>query len=186
MATYDDELLMAARRLGKRWVGQKGKLPNAQIRRSISPSYYALFHFLIEEAGIRLGGSHNNLRRRRRILARVFTHAGIKAALDKVKGGAADANIADFLSPPGPPAMSVAVPRFVRDTASVFTDAQTKRHQADYDLNVQLSELDARLMHNRVKRAIGRWRGATSPQDKDFKHALCMLMLLKGKLRQES
>ena len=108
----------------------------------------------------------------------MFTHAGIKAALDKVKGATADASVSEFLNAPGALAMSVAVPRFVRDIASVFADAQTKRHLADYDLNAQFSELDARLMHNRVKRAIERWRAASSPQDQDFKHAMCILMLL--------
>jgi hypothetical protein len=186
MATYDDELLRAARRLATRRIGQRGKLPNARIRRSISTSYYAVFHFLVEEAGIRLVGSHSNLRRRRRVLGRIFTHAGLKAALDKVKGQTADASVSEFLSPPGPFITPVAVPRFARRMASVFAETQTRRHIADYDLNTPLSELDARLIHNRVKRAIAEWRAATTAQDKDFKHALCLLMLLKGKLRQDS
>ena len=70
--------------------------------------------------------------------------------------------------------------------ALVFAEAQTRRHVADYDLNTPVSELDARLIHTRVRRVIAEWRGATTPQDKDFKHALSLLMLLKGKLRQES
>lgn len=67
----------------------------------------------------------------------------------------------------------------------MVADAQAKRHDADYDLNKPLSELDALIVHSRVTQAIRQWRGATSAADKDFKHALCMLMLLKGKLRSD-
>jgi hypothetical protein len=185
MATNHQELLLAARRLLGRRVGQRGKLPSARIRRSISTSYYALFHFLLEEAGLRLIGSHNDLLRRRRILARTFTHTGIKLALEKVRGPNVDAMVADFLRPPGGAPGSVASPLFVQNVAKAFFDAQAKRHDADYDLNKTLSETDARLLRARVKRAADAWRRANTAADKDFKHALCMLMLLKGQLRRE-
>jgi hypothetical protein len=64
-------------------------------------------------------------------------------------------------------------------------DAQAKRHDADYDMNEPLSESDARLLRTRVKRAISDWRSANGPTDRDFKDALCMLMVLKGRLRQD-
>lgn len=186
MAPYADELLRTARRLGSRGPGQRGKLPSAYIRRSISTSYYAVFHFLVEEAGKRLVGSHSNLRRRRRVLGRVFTHAGIKFALDKVKGRTADASVSELLSPPGHPIAPVPIPAFVRQMAIVFAEVQTRRHIADYDLNASVSEFDAQVLRTRARRAIGEWRDATTTRDKDFKHALCLLMLLKGKLRSES
>lgn len=101
MATYDEELIRAARRLTARRTGQKGKLPSARVRRSISTSYYALFHFLVEEACLSLVGRTNDLRRRRRALARIFTHAGIKTALEKVRGPNVDSSIADLMRPGG-------------------------------------------------------------------------------------
>ena len=185
MASYDNELLTAARRLLTRRAGQPGKLPSARIRRSISTSYYALFHFLLEEAGIRLLGSHNDLRRRRRILARTFTHAGMKVALDKVRGTNVHDSVEDFLRAAGAPAGSVPSPVFAQNIAKAFSDAQAKRHDADYDLNRPLSETDARFLRTRVKRAIAGWRAASTASDRDFKHALCMLMLLRGQLRRE-
>jgi len=186
MATYDQELLAAARRLIARRAGQRGALPSARTRRSISTSYYALFHFLLDEAGTRLIGSHNQLRSRRRIFVRTFTHAGIKVALDKVRGTRIDSSVADFLRQPGAPPGPVASPGFVQNLAKVFSDAQAKRHDADYDLSKALSEADARLLRARVKRVIAAWRSATGTTARDFKHALCMLMLLKGQLRRES
>jgi uncharacterized protein (UPF0332 family) len=186
MAKYHHELLTASRRLLARRTGQRGKLPSARIRRSISTSYYALFHFLIEEAANRLVGSHNDFRRRRRIFIRNFTHAGIKVALDRVKGRTVDAVAEDFLRPRGGAAGPVAVPRFAQNLARAFSDAHTKRHDADYDLNKQLSEEDARALRLRIARVTDAWQAANSAADRDFKHALCLLMTLKGQRRQQS
>jgi hypothetical protein len=74
MATYDAELLEAAHRLLVRRIGQRGKLPSARIRRSISTSHYALFHFLLDEIGARVLGTRNDLRRRKscRIINAIF------------------------------------------------------------------------------------------------------------------
>src|SRR5215470_7041154 len=110
MAEYDVELLDAARRLLARRSGQRGKLPNARIRRSISTSYYALFHFLLDEVGVKIVGSHNDLRKRRRILARMISHRGAKATLDKVRGIRVDASVEDFLRPVGAPVGPVTPP----------------------------------------------------------------------------
>ena len=185
MAAYDEELLEAARRLLLRRADQRGKLPAARIRRSISTSYYALFHFILDEVSLRVVGTGNDLRVRRRVLARTLTHTGVKFALDKVRGMSADVSVADFLRQVGGPAANVTVPPFIQNIAKAFADAQAKRHDADYDLNKALSEVDARLLRARVRRVIAAWRGATSKADRDFKHALCILMLLKGRLRPD-
>jgi len=97
MATYDQESLEAARRLYVRRAGQKGKLPSARVRRSISTTYYALFHFILDETATRVVGTHNDLRRRRRILMRVVTHRGAKITFDKVRGASIDSSVEDFL-----------------------------------------------------------------------------------------
>jgi hypothetical protein len=186
MATYDEELIAAAQHLLVRRGGQRGKLPNARIRRSISTTYYAIFQFLLLEAGVRLVGSENAVRRRRRTFARSFTHAGMRSALDKVRSADVDPRVADLLRSPGVAAGPVVSPTFARSLAAAFSDAQAKRHDADYDLNETLSEQDARSLIDRVDRAIRNWRAANTAADRDFKSALCMLMLLKGQLRRES
>lgn len=182
MATYDQDLLATALRLLGRRSGQRGKLAGARIRRSISTTYYALFHFLLEEVGLRIVGSHNDLRRRRRILARTISHKGLFTALDKVRSAHVNSSVEEFLRPSGI-VDSVPSPAFVQDLAKAFLDAQAKRHDADYDMNKPLSETDARLLRTRVRKVIKGWRAATSAADKDFKHALCVLILLKGQLR---
>lgn len=183
MASYDEELLDAARRLLSRRTGQPGRLAGARVRRSISTTYYALFHFLLNEVTTRTVGTGNNLRVRRRILARTITHAGLKTTLDKIRGQQIISSVQTFFQMGilGPPA---AAPRFAQNLGRAFLDAQTKRESADYDLNEPLSETDARLLRGRVRRAIRVWRAANTSADRDFKRALSILILMKGQLRQ--
>ena len=186
MANYDEELLETAQRLIAREAGQRGRLPRARIRRSISTSYYAIFHFLLDEAARSLIGVQNDLARRRRIFTRQFSHAGVRLALGRVRGAKAHSSVEDFLRHPRfAPALPVASPDFIRQIATAFFDAYSKRSDADYDLNEALSEADAWLLAERVERAIEAWRQARTPADRDLKYALCTLMLLGGKLRSE-
>lgn len=184
MASFDEELIEVSRRMLARRVGQRGRLPGARIRRSVSTTYYALFHFLLNEVGIRIVGAGNDLRVRRRILARTITHKGLKTTLNKIRGGAGDPSLSNFLSGVGAIG-PFSAPAFAINLAGVFVDAQAKREDADYDLNKPLSETDARLLRARVKRGIAGWRKATTRADRDFKHALCVLILLGGQLRTE-
>ena len=184
MATLDVELLSAARLLGKRKSGQKGKLPAARIRRSISTTYYALFHFILDETGKLVVGATNDVKTRRRLLTRTVAHKSIRTALDRVKGNTVDQQFSDFFRYKAVVATPVP-PRFVREMARVFLDAQSKRHDADYNLQEALSARDAVLLHRRVRQVIGLWRDAKSKEDRDFKKALCLLIVLKGNLRSD-
>src|SRR5262249_22287931 len=113
------------------------------------------------------------------------THTGIKTALDKVKGQNIDSTVVDFFRAQGTGAVPIRAPLFAQSLAKLFLDAQGRRHDADYDLNEQLSETDAQLLLARVGRAINDWQSANSAIDRDFKHALCLLMVLRGQLRQQ-
>ena len=185
MASYDEELLDTAHRLLRRRPGQRGRLAGARVRRSISTTYYALFHFLLDDVTTRTVGTGNNLRVRRRILARTVTHNGVRTALDKIRGAQINDSVRSYfqIGISGPP---VAAPPFAQNLARAFIDAQTKRESADYDLNEPLSETDARPLRLRVRRAIRTWRAATEPEERDFKRALAILILLKGQLRQQA
>ncbi|MEY2927455.1 MAG: hypothetical protein RL367_1932 [Pseudomonadota bacterium] len=184
MASYDVELSRIALRLGARPKGQRGKLPTARIRRSISTTYYALFHFLLEEIGNKTIGSKNELRFKRRVLARSISHKAIKTTMEKLRGNQINSSVKDFFKN-GPDMAPPAVPKFAADLANAFIDAQAKRNDADYDLNKPLSEADAKILWNRVKRVIPQWRAANTAEDRDFKRALCLLIILKGQLRAD-
>jgi uncharacterized protein (UPF0332 family) len=183
MASYDVELLDVAQHLLVRRPNQRGKLPAARVRRSISTTYYALFHFLLDEASKRVIGTQNQLRRRRRTFVRLFAHAGMRTAFSKLRNQLVESSVEDIMRPGAQPGGPVVTPAFVREMAKCFADAQAKRTDADYDMNKPLSELDASLLLSRVEAAIGNWRTATSAQDKEFKHAVYLLMLMKGQIR---
>jgi hypothetical protein len=186
VASYDHELLSVAARLLRRRAGQRGKLSSAQVRRGVSTIFSAMFHFLVDEAARSLVGRTHDQRRRRRTVTRLFSHAGLKAALGKVSGASADASVVDLLRRRGLNTGPVAPPAFVRGVAKVFAEARAARIDADYDLNVDVGEADAHVLLARVGQAIAAWRAADSPPDRDFKQALGLLMLLNGKLRRDT
>jgi hypothetical protein len=151
-------------------------MPAALVRRSISTSYYALFHFLLDEATSRVVGTAADLLKRRRATARAFTHSGMRQALERVQKPQVLPSLQTFLGVPGSPP-------FARTMAQIFSRAQDQRHEADYDLNAALSETDALILAAEVEAAIGEWQQARTDPDRNFKSALCLLMLLKGELR---
>lgn len=179
MARFYAETLAAAERLIQREAGERGRMAGARIRRSISTSYYALFHFLLEEFTARTVGTGPDVLKRRRIVSRVFNHRGMKAAFRKVQGPALDTALQDFFDVP-------AAPPFVRRLAETFIRAQEQRHEADYDLNANLSELDARVLIVSVRQVVGAWQHQNSPAERDFKQALALFMLLEGRLRTDA
>lgn len=185
MASYGHEILCVAARLLRRRAGQRGELSSARVRRGVSTIYDAMFHFLVDEAARSLVGTNHDQRRRRRTVTRLFNHAGFKTALGKVSGAKADASVVDLLRRRGLSTGAVEPPAFVRDVAHVFAEAQAARHDADYDLNVNVGEADAHVLLARVRQAIAEWRAADSPADRDFKQALGLLMLLNGNMRRD-
>ena len=185
-ARFHDELLAAAEQLLARRGGQRGKLSGARVRRSISTSYYALFHFVMEDASVRLLGSGSDFLRRRRIFARTFTHAGLKSAFERIRERRIDPSVASFLLQSGDAFLEAVAPEFASNLARVFCETQVVRHIADYDMNTPVSEADARMLLSRVADAIAAWRAANKAADRDFKHALCMLLAQKGQMRRET
>ena len=110
----------------------------------------------------------------------------MKVALEKVGGNKVNASVADLLRPRGVADGDVLSPAFARTMARAFSDSLTQRQDADYNLNAEMGEADARLLITQIRRAMEAWRAANSSSDNDFKHALCLLMILRGQLRQES
>jgi uncharacterized protein (UPF0332 family) len=178
MARYHVELLAAAQRLLTREEGQRGRIASARVRRSISTTYYALFHFILEECTNRVVGVGPALLRRRRIAARIISHKGLKRTLSKVGGGAISPDLRDYFG------IDVA-PDFIRDLSKAILQAQDQRLEADYDLNASFSEATARTLIDDVRAAIDGWQAGNDPASRDFKHALSLLLVLQGQLRRD-
>lgn len=103
--------------------------------------------------------------------------------MGKMAGKTVDSSVETLFRPAGQDSQSVFVPPFAREIAKVFIDAQTKREAADYNLADRFSADDARVVRSRVRAAIKQWQGAHTASDKDFKHCMCVLLLMKGQLR---
>ena len=178
MSRYHVETLAAAQRLIAREPGQRGRIATARIRRSISTSYYALFHFILEECTARVVGTGPALLRRRRITARVLTHQGMKLALRKMQQVPLEKTLAEYFGVP-------AAPAFIRLLGQNFIRAQEQRHEADYDLNASPTELDARVLIESVREVVLAWQRNNATADRDFKQALSLFLILQGRLRSD-
>lgn len=92
------------------------------LRRAVSTAYYALFHFVINEATS--VWSHDETRP---VLARVFEHGRMKALCDKTCGSIKDLTPFDQRTSDD----------HLRAFAKIFIRAQQAREDADYDTTSQ-------------------------------------------------
>jgi hypothetical protein len=185
MSSFSNDLLLVSRKLIKRKSGQRGPLKSAYVRRSISTTYYAIFHFCLDEAALRLAGTSNELRHMRRVYIRTFTHTGLTTAFGKLKGANIEQSIDVLFRRSGTPPGPIATPAFLQQLATAYLDAKAKREDADYNLSEPLSATDASQLYRRVRRAIRAWEQATTTADRDTKHAVALLLSLKGQLRKD-
>ncbi len=108
----------------------------ANLRRAISSTYYALFHLLVDEACRVQIGAHHSQAPFRHVLGRAFAHGVMKDACKSFGGGTLKKSVSQGL-----PA-SFSIPPEIRGLAEVFVDLQEKRHLADYDLTVRFNRSD--------------------------------------------
>ncbi len=134
---------------------------------------------------MRLVGTSSDLRPMRRAYIRTFTHTGLTTAFGKLKGASLDPSIDILFRRPATPPGPIATPAFIRQIATAYLDAKAKREDADYNLNEPLSATDASQLHRRVRLAMQAWEQATTPADRDTKHALALLLSLKGQIRKD-
>lgn len=172
MSQFADHLLEQARELSTR---EKGKPRQASLRRAVSAAYYALFHFLIDEAaalvaGAGRGKSPTDLRR---LVGRSFTHTQIKSACVEIS----KVTPTDILKPFWKTLDIVQQTELLR-LAQTFRLAQEERHRADYDLSQSFTRDEVQAILNRVEQAFLDWENLKKarPQVAHF-FALSMIMM---------
>jgi uncharacterized protein (UPF0332 family) len=136
---YHDDLLQQALDL----VHKNPARPTpADLRRSVSAAYYALFHLLITEtvAHWRLDSSRDGL-------ARMFEHRVMAKASDRIL----DSRLFSFTGE-GP-----AVIQKLREVAQAFGRLQDKRHIADYDNATYWTHTEALREVATAARAFSTW-----------------------------
>jgi uncharacterized protein (UPF0332 family) len=114
----------------------------ASLRRAVSTAYYALFHFLIDEAVTNWA-----IERQRSTFARTFDHGKMKAICDDVlRSARSGANVLPEL----------------HAVAHNFIQLQQHRHTADYDNSKQWSRADVLDVLALATDAFAAWRGISN------------------------
>lgn len=140
-----EDLLEQAKHLASR---EKKKPRQASLRRSVSTSYYALFHLLIHEATLNWKRAGH-----RPLIARLFEHGKMKAASDKQRVACSQ-----FLKSNPAGTADVDVMSHLRTVAEAFVQAQQRRHSADYDNLKQWTRTEALGQWTTVNQAFQSWR----------------------------
>ena len=145
MSVHHD-LLAQALHLANR---EPKKPKQASLRRSVSASYYAVFHLLVDSAVRRLvpGQARTALRN---CLRRGFQHSTMKAVARQFA--------ANQLSPKLEPALdNLSLQAELVRVAQTFADLQEHRHRADYDMARPFTRLEARNVAENARGAFSNW-----------------------------
>jgi hypothetical protein len=148
MALHDD-LLALARDLVDR---NQGAPIEAELRRAVSTAYYALFHFLIHEATMRVVA----IAALRPRVARSFDHRFMKAVCQEY------ADLSPNSTGQYVMAAGQVIPQQVWDIASAFVALQQARLRADYDTSIRLTHAQAETEVMRAEVAFLDWAGVQS------------------------
>lgn len=127
MSLHDD-LVSCAKYLLRH---NSGKPSEADIRRSISTAYYALFHRLIEAVVTKVVSAPAQ----QAVFARMFDHGWMKALCQRINELAKKSKPPDGGDKLFPTFALVGwpVPNELQRLAVAFTEPQEQRHQADYN-----------------------------------------------------
>ena len=117
--------------------GGSGRPSQAALCRAVSTAYYAMFHALARNCADLLIGK-TPAARNRQAWSKTYR------SLEHGRANAACANkkaMAQF-------------PRAIRNFGGIFTNMQSRRHQADYDPSARFTKLEVMIDIDRVARAI--------------------------------
>lgn len=134
----------------------------ANLRRAVSSAYYALFHYLIDEACRMMIGTEAAQSPYRQVIARGFDHGTMKQACRRFTGGSLPHVISKRL-PDG-----FVVPPELRDVAQAFVDLQEQRHSADYDLTQTFTKEEVLSLIGQAEYALTQFGRVDDPMSKKF------------------
>ena len=142
------------------------KPKQANLRRAVSSTYYALFHFLVHEACCVHFGTHPAKAAYRHVLGRAFSHSVMKQACKSFAGGSLKDSVQKGL--PKNQTGVYAIPQPVREIAATFTELQDKRHTADYDLSERFTRSDVLTLISEARSSVARFQKLPSSDEKKF------------------
>lgn len=145
--SFHVQLLDQARHLASK---ERGRPLQVSLRRAVSTMYYALFHFLIDEATRSFIGSRPSQARLRQLLGRAFQHGTMSQASRAFGSGS--------ISPRVSAAMSTSVvPARLQELANAFSALQELRQRADYDRSASFTREDVLALVARTHSMVGSW-----------------------------
>ena len=128
--TYVDTLLDRAERNVPTGPGAPNR---ADLSRSVSDAYYAIFHYVGDQIATQLLGASDESSRRagRYVLARSPAHNSLASAMSTLRSGPLRGRLVAGLDRSG--GALPAIPVEASDLARVFLETQQLRYAADYD-----------------------------------------------------
>ncbi|MCY4167921.1 MAG: hypothetical protein OXE82_06535 [Rhodobacter sp.] len=141
------ELLEQAHFLARK---EPKKPTQASLRRSVSASYYALFHLLVDEATklMLAGNVRGSLRDS---LARAFRHAAMKQTAVAFNRSSIPPRLASGFD-------SQHIQQPLIDVATAFVQLQEARHDADYNRALRFTRREAIDLADLAEQAFRDWR----------------------------
>ena len=135
-------------------------------RRAVSSAYYAVFHYLVEEAcRVQLGTQHAQTPYRD-VLARAFVHGTMKSACTGFNGGSPKAAV--FKGLPRDASGKFPTHIAIKEVARVFADLLQKRHFADYDRSERLKRSEVLSVIEEAKDRVANFDALPMADDKRF------------------
>ena len=170
--TLQRDLLAQARHLATR---EPKRPKQASLRRSVSASYYAVFHLLVDNGVRRLvsGADRESLRH---VLRRAFIHGHMKDVATQFAGG----TLKDQLKPA---IRARPIQRELSSVAATFADLQDHRHAADYDIARRFTRFEVLGYHADAVQAFVDWDAIRGSLQAD---AFLVALLTWGHLRNRA
>jgi len=162
MTVYSD-LIEQAEHLAKIDVA---KPKQASLRRAVSAAYYAVFHFLVDEACCVLIGTKNSQKGYRHALGRAFTHSIMKQACSSFAGGTLKDSVIKGL--PRDAAGNYPIPKAIQKMALTFAELQEKRHLADYDRSEVFKRSEVLTLIDQTKNDVENFAQLPVSDDRKF------------------
>lgn len=145
-----EHLLDQARHLATR--DAQGRPRQANLRRAVSSAYYALFHYLIDQASRSAVGGAPERRALRGVVARAFDHSVMRRVATSFAAGTLPSKLQPGLG-------AATIPPDLQKVADAFRSLQEARHTADYDVMRKLERQEVLVLIGRAEQAIRQWAG---------------------------
>jgi uncharacterized protein (UPF0332 family) len=142
------------------------KPKQVNLRRAVSATYYAVFHYLVHEACCAQIGTQHDQAAFRQVLGRAYSHHVMKQACASFAGGTLKESVKKGLTLGSAGTYLILKP--IQRIAAAFTDLQEKRHLADYDLTERFQRGEVLSLIEEAEDRIAEFSSLGTSNDKSF------------------